>query len=306
MRLFSKSSVLCALMLAFLPLCAQAQILVTSFGPGQVLQYTNNGTLVGQFASVNTAHNITFDATGNAYISDHFDGTVNRYNPDGSNGAFFTGPGTNRGATGMVFDSLGRFYLSDFSGGVIRRYNADGSGGTIFASGLSSPDHMTIHNGLLYVANFGNRAISSFQLDGTPVSSFDTGIDNPVGLDFDSTGRLYVTGFGSGTILRYSADLLSSTTIISGLNMPHGITVGADNKLYIAESGGAGRILQSDLDGSNLATFINVANPIDVKFGSVITTSAPEPGTLTLFALGAISLAFARVRAARKAPLPGG
>ena len=74
MRVFFKAGVFLALVLAFSPLRAQAQLLVTSFDVGQVRQYTNEGAFVGQFAAVGSAHNVAFDATGNAYISNHLGG----------------------------------------------------------------------------------------------------------------------------------------------------------------------------------------------------------------------------------------
>ena len=57
-----------------------------------------------------------------------------------------------------------------------------------------------------YVANYGNNTIEEFNSSGTGAIFANTGLDEPIGLAFDSSGNLYVANAANSTIEEFSAD----------------------------------------------------------------------------------------------------
>ena len=68
-------------------------------------------------------------------------------------------------------------------------------------------DGMTVDaNGELYISSgFQSNKIIKIAVDGT-VSDFFTGLNGPVGLDFDSAGNLFVVNYNDNTITRINSD----------------------------------------------------------------------------------------------------
>jgi hypothetical protein len=121
------------------------------------------------------------------YVADNADASVKAY--DATTGSF-TGPGKGRVITG--------------------------------ADGLSAPVGMTVHNGVLYVAD--ERANAVFGLDlitpgakaqeVVPTTVDDVTLDRPSGVAFDPDGALYVASRGNRQVARYelSSDGLEGET----------------------------------------------------------------------------------------------
>lgn len=100
--------------------------------------------------------------------------------------------------------------ISNLNSGLINRHNAD-SGAFInsFASGLNGPTRMKIGpDGLLYVLQWNNNApVRRYELDGTFVDNFTSvGINQAIGLDWDSNGNLYVSSFNGAFVRRFDPD----------------------------------------------------------------------------------------------------
>lgn len=264
-RLVSQLVLLCAVALS------RADFVVTSYGDfangagGYISRLNANGSQLSQRPEPGGAHNLALDHKGAVYVSRHHDGVVVRSALAETQPRFWCGPGTVRGATGMVFDSRGQLYLTDYSAGRILRYDQLGKNGIVFASGLSRPDHMLIRNDVLYVACLGAGTVEKFSLNGTWLGNIATGMNEPVGMTCDSAGHLWVSAYVGGNIRRFDAVTgVNLGDILTGLLNPHGILKASDGLLYIAEQG-RNQILRCTETGGNLTVFSAVSHPVDIK-----------------------------------------
>ena len=134
------------------------------------------------------------------------------------------------------------------------------------AEGHIVPSALTYHNGNFYMGNLsvfpavpGISAIYKITPQGQ-ISTYATGFNMVLGVQFDPLGGLYVlestTGNpfptpGTGDVIRIDPDG-SRMTVASNLNLPTAMTFGPDDKLYISDWGfggapGMGQIVQVDL-----------------------------------------------------------
>ena len=95
--------------------------------------------------------------------------------------------------------------------------------------------------GNLYVANYGNDAISKVTPAGV-VSTFvssSSGLEGPCGLAFDAAGNLYVANYDSNTISKVTPAGVVSTFVSSSseLDDPTGLAFDAAGNLYVANYG---------------------------------------------------------------------
>jgi len=151
---------------------------------------------------------ITFDRTGQMYISSRFDGTVYRVAGNGTKTAYAEGMGV---ATGIAFDGSGNLYVGDRSGTVFKidqnrqtfvfatlepsvsaYHLAFSPAGDLFVSGPTTSSFDSVHR----IDSHGS------------VSTFYRGLGRPQGLAFDTEGNLYVAASLSGKrgIVRITAD----------------------------------------------------------------------------------------------------
>lgn len=88
----------------------------------------------------------------------------------------------------------------------------------------------------VYVSNSGNDTIAIISSSGT--TTFDSGLDDPQGLAFNSSGNLFVANAGSGDISEFSpSGGLITGTYATGLDDPTGIAFDSAGNLYVANSG---------------------------------------------------------------------
>lgn len=111
------------------------------------------------------------------------------------------------------------------------------------------------HADNIYVSDYGAGTIETFDSNGHG-SIFASGLDDPAGLAFDSSGNLYVANSGSGTIEKFNS-IGSESVFALGLNDPTGISFDGSGNLYVADSG-SGTIEKIDPDG-NQSLFASVS-----------------------------------------------
>ncbi len=164
--------------------------------------------------------------------------------------------------------------ISNLTSGSINRYNST-SGAFIdqFATGIGGPTRMKIGlDGLLYVLQWvGNERVLRYELDGTFVDEFTAvGVNESIGLDWDTEGNLYVSSFngGSGGYIRKfdstGADL--GLFINSNLQGPTNIWFD-DNGNLLVNDWQAGRVVKFDANGTLIGNFITgLSEPEGVDF----------------------------------------
>jgi glucose/arabinose dehydrogenase len=108
---------------------------------------------------------------------------------------------------------------------------------------------------------------------------FASGLNNPYGLAFDSSGYLYVSNTYAGTIEKFNSGG-SKTNFASGLHNPWGLAFDNDNYLYAADTGYI-RIMKFDSSG-NGDIFTWGDSPVWVA------TEIPEPASVLLMIMGAV------------------
>jgi hypothetical protein len=113
-------------------------------------------------------------------------------------------------------------------------------------------------------------------------STFASGLSYPVGLAFDSSGGLFESDHSSSNIYEFTPSG-SRSTFASGLNWPLGLAFDGSGNLFVADNNTSN--IYEYTPGSNRSTFASGLNgPDDVAF------STPEPSTIVLLGIGAVSL----------------
>ena len=145
---------------------------------------------------------ITFDASGNLYISDSGNECVRKINTSGvittfaGNGIYgFSGDGGMATAAqlweprGIVFDAANNLYISDFYNNRIRKVNSSGIISTVVGNGTQG-----------------------FSGDGGQATAAE--ISAPFGLNFDAVGNLYIAD--------YSNQRIRKVAMTTGINQATG------------------------------------------------------------------------------------
>jgi DNA-binding beta-propeller fold protein YncE len=102
------------------------------------------------------------------------------------------------GAYGLAFDTSGNLYVANQYGNSITRFDSTGHGSIFASSGMNQPTGLAYNNGYLYVANAGSNKILKFDSAGNgTVFASGTGLNNPEGIAFDSSGNLYAVNYNS-------------------------------------------------------------------------------------------------------------
>lgn len=153
--------------------------------------------------------------------------------PEASGGTFADPTGL--AVSGNTVYAIGS---ANTGGGIIREYDL-GSGAETFEfnpGNLNSAQGIAVSNSDIYVANSGNGAITAYNPDGTPLSSFGSNGSvrvagsEPFGIAV-SGNDLFVAGFAANEVYEYNATtgaLLNSLSIAG----PYGLAVSGTD-LYV-------------------------------------------------------------------------
>jgi sugar lactone lactonase YvrE len=154
---------------------------------------------------------------------------VLRYDLDGNFVDDFTSVGVNR-AIGMDWDTDGNLYVSSFQGSV-QKFDADGNDqGTLISSNLQGPTNVWINaSDEMLVLDWTGGVIQKFDLDGTFIETFATGLTQPEGIDMLPNGNLLVGNGGASTLRIFNSDGTSEGDLFSrgfgGLQQPNGVII---------------------------------------------------------------------------------
>ena len=134
-----------------------------------VRKFGSQGTGNGEFSSTSPL-GIAFDADNHLYVTDHYSNRVQKFN---INGAYLFQFGTQGSGNGQLQNPLG----------------------------------IIVHNGKLYVAEWGNHCISVFQLDGQFSHIVGSGhLSNPYYIAVSTNDQLLVTNKGHHCISIFTLD----------------------------------------------------------------------------------------------------
>jgi sugar lactone lactonase YvrE len=199
-------------------------LLVLDFGAGQVLHVDPMTGASSIFATPTIAGSglnaLTFDRTGNAYISDSFNGVIWKTGPNGGTPTVWSsgpllGPGTGLtppfGANGVEFSNDGTvLYVANTAFHQIIQIpvNKNGSAGTasVFITGINAPDGIAIdrdenmwicanqEDDIVVIDKTGKVIAKLGDFDGINKEGVARGLLFPASLAFSADGRkLYVS-----------------------------------------------------------------------------------------------------------------
>jgi len=253
--------------------------------------FTTN-TLVTTQNGVTGPEGVTFDKGGNLWVVDSVSNRILRFSPPFSSSAAanlvlgqsdFTSyyPATSQSGLNssaeVAFDPSGNMWVTDTGNNRVLKFSPP------FTNGESAS---------LVLGQ------SSFTTDGYSVSQ--TGLDNPVGIAFDSSGNLWVSDSGNNRVLRFSPPFTNgmganmvlgqsvfalriNSTSQNGMYSPYGIAFDPRGNLWVVDSGN-NRVLRF---APPFATFMG-ANLVLGQSGFTSNAYAANPNILD----GPVGIAF--------------
>jgi hypothetical protein len=160
----------------------------------------------------------------------------------------------------VFLDDFGTVLISNLGTDKITRHNAQ-TGAYIndFATSIDGPTRMKIgEDGLLYVLQWnGDGKVLRYQLDGSFVGEFtNVGVNQSIGIDWDSDGNLYVSSFRSGSVRKFDTNGNDAGLFInSNLAGPTNIWFDDSGDLLVSDYS-ARSIKRFDSNGVFLGNFI--------------------------------------------------
>jgi len=256
---------------------ATGALYVTNTGNDRIDVFNNSGGLLrswgvsgrgkGQF---NAPLGVSADASGVRAVADSVNGRVEFLNPDGSIatswGSPSPGPTILRSPTAVAFDAAGDAYVLDqrrarifvfarATGLPARTIAAQGSG----PGRLLDPSAISIANGVVTVADTGNRRIARFTTAGAYLGAWtNTGTVRGVAVTPDGSrtyasatdNRITVFDAQGETLMQFGG----TGRTLGKLAAPAQIALDAGGKLWVADRGN-NRIQRFGPDGERLGMF---------------------------------------------------
>jgi sugar lactone lactonase YvrE len=196
-----------------------------------------------------TPYSVSVDAAGDMAIAD-FAGAVD-WIPAGSPSG--TGPteiGSGFGKpSATAFDANGNLYIADFANNEIveipnvsgalkpaSQFTAIPDTATFAGTALKEPSGLGVGpDGTLYIADFGNSRVVSWN----PITGQSaipvTGLKSPWGVAVDSANDIYVADTGNGNVLVNWASGATTTLAPAGVTKPWGVAIDPSGSLLVSD-----------------------------------------------------------------------
>ena len=273
----------------FLSACAntQAQNLYASSLDGKIYKFTPGGGQTVFASGVGAAGGLAFDSAGNLFVADYSTGRISRIAPNGVTSTFAQLSG---GAVGLTIDASGNLFVGNMVNGTITEISPGGVS-RLFASGLNEPTALAFNSsGVLFEADAGSGNVNEFTTTGL-ISTFASGLNHPYGLAFDRTGNLLVASEPAPNDLFKITPQGYVSTFYSGYSAhPLGLAIDSNGNLFAADSTSGG-IDEFTAEG---VESIFAAKPVNGQFEYLAFQPAPEPSTLGLLVMAAVTFHFGR------------
>lgn len=216
-------------------------------------------TIEGSGVVFNNPSDVAVDSTGNVYVINKGNRTVQKFSSGGILLLFdFQVTSFSNQPEGIAVDSSGNIYVANTHYGTIEKYNSSGNLiSSNWASNLNQPTGMASDSSNIYIADEGDDVIYKVSISsGGAVSvaaSPGAGNDyfyDPKDVDIDSNGNFYIGGRGRFTrfyLFKHNSNgTYNSRVLLDGSNLDpgfiSGVSVDAQDNIYVVSSGDSGQI----------------------------------------------------------------
>lgn len=286
---------------------------IRKIGPDGIIQ-----TIAGNGRTSVQPSAMVLDTAGNLYFSEgQASGRIRKLSPDGT---LTTYAGDLRQPAGLAMDSAGNLYVAETARHMVRKITPDGTVSTVAGTGtpaysgdrgpaanatLRGPRALVIDaNGVLYIADSGNRALRRVSADGRIETALRMPVA-PVAMALAPSGALFLS-FGNQVNIwnppaaslgaPVAGDSHRGTDGISATESlvfaPRAVAVHPSGPVYIAQpgSGGLRGVDPSGVIGI-IANELEIAAPMDLdvdRDGNLLVADAASNRVLRLTADGVI------------------
>lgn len=183
-----------------------------------------------------------------------------KFDANGENPEVYINSPLNRPQDIVFLDDFNTVLISNLGDNRITRHNAvTGAYINDFANSISQPTRMKIGpDNLLYVLQWsGSGKVLRYQLDGTFVGEFtNVGVNQSIGLDWDSSGNLYVASFAAASVRKFDTSGNDAGLFVSS-NLSGPTTIWfADNGDLLVSDWSVTSVKRFDSSGTFLGNFI--------------------------------------------------
>ncbi|MBN1899194.1 MAG: hypothetical protein JW827_10475 [Spirochaetes bacterium] len=223
------------------------------------LELDHQLTIQGNGIIFDYPSDVALDSSGNIYIINKENRSVQKFNPGGILLLFdFKVTCVSNNPEGIAVDSSGNIYVANTYYGRVEKYNSSGTlVSSNWASNLNQPTGMCSDSSNIYIADEGDDVIYKVRIDtGGAVSvaaSPGGGNDyfyDPKDVDMDSNGYFYIVGRGRWDrfyLFRHNPNgtYNNRTQLEWGVLDPGfiaGVSVDAQDNIYVVCSGDSGQI----------------------------------------------------------------
>lgn len=193
-------------------------------------------------------------------------------------------------------------FTVDYQGSLTRTLTAYRPIGAFTSPGqLDNPQDVTVHDGLVYVADAAKKRVAVFDPNGAIVRLIGVGtLENPTGLGISPDGLLYVADKTkgevyqfdlAGTLLQTFARPVEPLYGASNPFVPIKVAAGAGENVYVIGEGSTSGVIQLAYDGAFLGYFgVNLSNKsliqriaeVFVREGEYAGTTPPSPTNIVV------------------------
>lgn len=159
-------------------------------GDNIIYKFSSSGTKTTFAAGLdlNVPEDLAFDGSSNLYVANSGGNNLIKITPSGAQSIFATNLSE---PDGLAFDGSGYLYVANSLNNTVAKLTPSGVATNFPATGFNFPAQMAFgHDGNLYVANVFGNSISEVTTSGM-VTTFASGLNEPIGLAFDSAGNLF-------------------------------------------------------------------------------------------------------------------